>query len=180
MAGDLEDFLRRAAQRRQAKAGGGNAPAGGRTQQPQRPQSQQPQRQTPQRQTPQRQKPQRQKPQRQKPQYSNSRTERVARPVDEEIVVAEVVEDVDSQWNQRRRKIEDAKRAAKQAEQEAAQAFSKLKSPAGTQALPASKNENSKVTGFTIEDLVQVLHRPGGMQQAVLLREILDRPEHRW
>jgi len=166
MSGDLEDFLRRAAQRRQAKAGGGDPPPGGPRQPSQRPPAQQA--------------PQRQPSQRQKPQYSNSRTERVTRPVEEEIVVAEVVEDLDSQWTQRRRKIEEAKQAAKQAEQEAAQAFSKMKGKAGVQVIPLSGSDNSKVTGFTIEDLVQMLHRPGGMQQAVLLKEILDRPEHRW
>ncbi len=34
--------------------------------------------------------------------------------------------------------------------------------------------------GFSAEDLVALLKRPGGVQQALLLREILDRPEHRW
>ena len=63
MARDLDDFLRRAAQRRQAKAA-------------EQRQAQQPERRV-------------------RPQYSDARTERIARPVEEaeEVLMAEVVDD---------------------------------------------------------------------------------------
>ncbi|TWT76411.1 hypothetical protein CA13_69050 [Planctomycetes bacterium CA13] len=167
MSGDLEDFLRRAAQRRQAKAGQAKAGQGNAGQA--KPAGASRQRAT--------QQPPPAKSTRQRPEYSNSRSERLVRPVEEEIVVAEIVEDVDSEWQQRRRRIEEAKRAAKQAQAEVGRQVSKLKKKSTDQTpVPVSPLG----TGHAIDDLLNLIHRPGGMQQAILLREILDRPEHRW
>ena len=139
MSGDLEDFLRRAAQRRQAKEA---------------------QQQSSQR------------PPRQKPQYSNRRTERMVEPV-EEVVVAEVIEEPISPLAEAHRRVEEAKRAAAQAEAEL-----------------ATKSKGQRKSGVSISttvstgnpglDLVHMLSNHGGLRQAILLNEILERPEHRW
>ena len=142
MPGDLEDFLRRAAQRRQQKAA-------------------QEKQQAPQR--------------REKPQYSDSRSERIVRPqhLDEAILTAEIVDDQSISFGQRLKKVEDAKRAAAKAKQIADDLMKQAarKTPAALATEP---------TGVPIHDLLKLLRRPGGIQQAILLREILDRPEHRW
>ncbi|GAA4464289.1 hypothetical protein [Novipirellula rosea] len=156
MAGDLEDFLRRAAQRRQANAGNQNPPPAARpaAAQPAVPE------------------------QRKRPQYSNHRTERMIREVEEEIFVAEVVEDEPSPWQERQRKIEEAKRAAAEAESVAAKAMAKVKK-SGTHATPQFA-PGPQMTGNVAADLLRLLQSPEGIQQAVLLREILDRPIDRW
>ena len=148
MAGDLEDFLRRAAARRQQKA----------TQEKQ--QAQQQQRPEP-------------------PQYSDSRTERVARPVEpvDEVLVADVVEDTTNSYAAQLQRIEDTKRAAAQAQRESKRSASEA------EAKLLTKNRHSStvdVTGSAAHDLINMLKRPGGIQQAILLREVFDRPEHRW
>ena len=145
MSGDLEDFLRRAAQRRQAKAA----------------QQQQP--------------PQQQPAQRQPPQYSDRRSERVARIAEDEVLTAEVVEDDLNSFAARLQRVEEAKRAAKQAEAEAA---AKLKKSHGGRT--RASISTATPSGHPAQDLIRMLRQPGGIQQAILLREILDRPEHRW
>jgi predicted DNA binding protein len=144
MSGDLEDFLRRAAQRRQAKAAQHSEPA----------------------------------PRRQPPQYSDSRSERLvqARETDE-VLTAEVVQDDSSSIAARMRRIEEAKQAAKKAEAEAAKKLAKVrgkgirsKSPSVAVAMPENQTQS----------LIRMLRDSGGIRQAILLREILDRPEHRW
>ena len=161
MSGDLEDFLRRAAQRRAEKAQQ-QAPA-----QPQRP----------------------------TPEYSSRRQERIIREEPEDVVMAEVVEE-DEVSVRRQREIEKAKQLAararnqaKQQKRQATQAKAKPKTSTRTKAKSkasaAGKTASSApaspvVTGNMAEDLIAMLRRPGGIQQAILLREILDRPEHRW
>jgi hypothetical protein len=145
MSGDLEDFLRRAGQRRQAKAD----------------QQQQP--------------PQRQPAQRQPPQYSDRRTERVAKIPEDEVLTAGIVEDDPNSFAARLQRKEEAKRAAKQVEAEAA---AKLKKSHGGRA--RSSLVSAAPSGHPAQDLIRLLQQPGGIQQAILLREILDRPEHRW
>ena len=151
MSGDLEDFLRRAAQRRQAKAANQE-----RTQKPARPVQ---------------------------PQYSDSRTERVARTVEEvePVLMAEVVDD-DTESHSRqiqrmedqRRSIEEAKKVARRLEEETAKKQRRsAQRDASNSALPQS-------TGHPVADLIANFRRPGGIQQAILMREILDRPEDRW
>lgn len=142
MSGDLEDFLRRAAQRRQAKAAQQQQPA-----QQQRPRS--------------------------RPQYSDSRTERIVQAVDDDIPVAEVVEDDTSSLAARRRRLEQSKKAAEQAE-----AAKRVRS-AKPSARPATA-ATIPLAGSAAQDLLRILRQPGGIKQAILLREILDRPEHRW
>ena len=149
MSGDLEDFLRRAAERRKAKA-----EASGQQAQPQRTQQR-------------------------KPQYSDSRTERMARQFDdEEIVIAEIVEDPreESSWDRRHREIEEAKQAAAQAQKEVAKQKKKLK------AQPSAVKDGNvpEVTDNSADALLRLLRSSGGVRQAVIIREILDRPEHRW
>ncbi len=175
MSGDLEDFLKRAAERRQAKAA-------------QQKQS------TPQKRVP--------------PQYSDRRMERARRPVpDAEVAEAEVVEaevvpassadnvvvakavtgnqDRSTQASRsgRRKPAKTDTAAPKQiAREEKSKATAVTdgysKSTPYSQASATTGSQQS--VGFSAEDLVALLKRPGGVQQALLLREILDRPEHRW
>jgi hypothetical protein len=170
MSGDLEDFLKRAAERRQAKA------------------SQQKQ-SAPQKRVP--------------PQYSDRRTERAPQPVpDAEIVEAQVVtgssaenvvvaqavtgsQDRSGQAARSgRRKATNAGAAAPSrlaAESKAkATAVAKRKSNSTPYAQRDATADSQQSVGFSAEDLVAMLKRPGGVKQAFLLREILDRPEHRW
>ena len=160
MSGDLEDFLKRAAARRQAK-----------TTQQQATQQQAP-------------------PKRVPPQYSDSRTERNPHsgPVDEvveaEVVSASVVEDVVMAQPVTQQKSSNAaagkpdrvaRRAKAKAEAKAEREFASQaydQAPATTGSQPSA--------GFSAENLIEMLKRPEGVQQAILLREILDRPEHRW
>ena len=100
MAGDLEDFLRRAAQRRQAKAAqnrGGPAD---------------------------------QARARSRPEYTNRKTERLVTPSDaDEVLLAEVVEDEADSITARMRRVEAAKEAAAKAELEAARKKSQAPVP---------------------------------------------------
>ena len=109
----------------------------------------------------------------QRPQYSDRRRERVVRPpeVVEPILVAEVVEVPDS-MAQRRHAIEEAKRKAKEAEAEAAKKLAKLKKSAGK-----STTSDVTLTGDARADILRLLKQPGGIKQAILLREILERPK---
>jgi hypothetical protein len=140
MSGDLEDFLRRAAQRRQAKAAQQQPPA-----------------------------------ERQRPQYSDRKTERVARIPEDEVLTAEIVEDDSNSFAARLQRVEEAKRAAKQAEAAAAE---KLKRAHGGRT--RASISTAAPSGHPAQDLIRMLQQPGGIQQAILLREILERPEHRW
>ena len=94
------------------------------------------------------------------------------RPEPEEILVAEVIEDP---LAEQRRKLEAAKKAAARARAEAAKKTKGLK-PAG----PPSPGVAPALSGDLAADLLRMLRQPGGIQQAILMREILDRPEHRW
>ena len=146
MSGDLEDFLRRAAQRRQAKAAG-------------QAQSQ---------------------PAARRPaaQYSDSRREREITPIEEldEVLTAEVVQDDDrTSIAARMKRLAEAKQAAEAAER-AAEA--KMREAHGM--LSRQELVKQEFTGNPVHDLIVTLGSPGGLQQAILMREILDRPEHRW
>jgi len=146
MSGDLEDFLKRAAERRQAKAV------------EKKPSS---------------------KPA--PPQYSDRRSERVPPEVQDEIVEATIVAEVASDGL-------SARRAEQEHRDEQARHHAK---PAIVEAKPQepetasfyeldSSGTNLNAVGFSAADLIMLLRQPGGVQQAILLREILDRPEHRW
>ena len=169
MSGDLEDFLKRAAERRQAKAAQQKQSA--------------PQKRVP-------------------PQYSDRRTERTpksvpdAEIVEAQLVTASVVENVavaqavtGSQDRSRQegrsggRKATKADAAPSRLAREAkasSKVFSADNSNSMPYAEPTATNGSQQSTGLSAEDLIAMLKRPGGVQQAILLREILDRPEHRW
>ncbi len=150
MSGDLEDFLRRAAQRRQASLPPAQAA------------------------TP--------SPARSRPEYSNRQAERKTRaPQDEDdddipiaaIAIDELVEE--DPYAMQRKRIAAAKAAAEAEAAQVAARFAKLQQP--QHGSPASNYASS---GNLADDLIGMLRTPGGIQQAILLREILDRPEHRW
>lgn len=143
MSGDLEDFLRRAAQRRQAKAA---------AQQPSGPPARRP-----------------------KPQYSDRKTERTVRLPEDEVHAAEGADDDPNSFAARMKRIEEAKEAAIKAEKEAAE---KLAKSHGGRTRPDMKT--AAPTGHPAQDLIRMFQQPGGIQQAILMREILERPEHRW
>ena len=140
----LEDFLRRAAQRRQAKSAQQSQPA----------------------------------PRRQPPQYSDRRTERSVQPREaDEVLAAEVVEDDPNSFSARLRRLEEAKQAAAKAEAEAAKKLAKAGVKRGRS---KSSGVALALSGNPTQNLIRMLRHSGGIRQAILLREILDRPEHRW
>lgn len=164
MSGDLEDFLKRAAERRQAKAAQQKQSA--------------PQKRVP-------------------PQYSDRRTERAPRPVpDAEIVEAQVVSASSAEkvvvaqpvsGNQvpsRQAKRTQRRPATKDAARDRLARDAKAKAEDNSNSTPYAQSTattgSQQAVGFSAEDLVAMLKRPGGVQQALLLREIFDRPEHRW
>ena len=71
------------------------------------------------------------------------------------------------------RRVEEAKEVAAQIEADVAKKAKKLSKP-------ASAAPGLALSGNMAEDLIRMLRKPGGIQQAILLREVLDRPEHRW
>ncbi len=144
MSNDLEDFLRRAAQRRQAKA------------QPQA------------------------VPLRPKPEYTSHHAERLTthhQAGEEEPLEAIIVnEQAEDPYAMQRRRIADAQALAAKEAGYAAQRLAKIQRSIASQS-PAG---DYKLSGNIAADLMQMLRSPGGIQQAILLREIIDRPEHRW
>jgi small-conductance mechanosensitive channel len=152
MAGDLEEFLKRAAERRAQKQRQQQAGDGAR--QASRP-----------------------KP---RPEYSDARRERqVRQPAEDPIPVAEVVEAVNPLAEQQR-KLAESKKRAEEAKRKLAEQKKKLKGKGD------SKQESSEAAVFQLgegkpgEQLLKMIYQPGGIQQAFLLREILDRPADRW
>lgn len=161
MAGDLEDFLRRAAERRAQKqqAGGGGQAGGG-----------QAGRQRQQRPTPQAPRP--------KPEYTEARRERqVRQEIEEAIPVAEIVEPVNPLAEQQRR-LAESKRKAEEVRAKMAEQYGGNSGAAAAAPSPAQPLFSGDAT--PAEQLLELLQRPGGIQQAFLLREILERPQDRW
>ncbi len=116
-------------------------------------------------------------PRREPPQYSDRRTERVVRSgeLDEPVLVAELVQDDTNSYSAQLQRVEQAKRAAAEALQKAKQS--------GQQLRPGQTKRRSGGTATTTNParkLIEMLKQPGGIQQAILLQEIFDRPEHRW
>jgi hypothetical protein len=176
MSGDIEDFLKRAAQRRQARQAG--APVPGPEPAPSR------------------------------PEYTNARRERQVRPAqenDDELVVAEVIQ---QPLAQRIEELKRSQAAAQEIRQDARQGTAArrdtatAKTEAARQArvaaqtpLPAARPPQGITANSTsaerqaasashpdvlIDELLKSLSSPGGLRKAILLHEILDRPEHRW
>jgi len=192
MSGDIEDFLKRAAERRQARQA--SRPAASR--QTQKPAS--------------------------RPEYTDSRRERTVRPLEDEdeLIVAEVIEQplakriaelkqkqADAQAvTQAGRAGSASKRDAVAVESDMARndrnratrraadrADAALQSRRGNAPLSAplsaqtaASQRNAAAAGQAdpanelIEDLLLSLKSPQGLRRAVLLHEILDRPVHRW
>ncbi len=173
MSGDIEDFLRRAAERRQARQANKSAPPATASS---------------------------------RPEYSDTRRERTpqARDDDDELVVAEVIEEPLS------RKLAELKRAqaTAQAMREASGRTESQPGPSGSPPIggthsaesqrpatrasilspsrsTASQSVTSQAPGpdlqsVAIGDLHEALKTPQGLRSAILMHEILDRPEHRW
>lgn len=191
MSGDIEDFLKRAAERRQARQAG--RPAG--PQQPPRPAA--------------------------RPEYTDSRRERTVRPRDDdEMVVAEVIEQplakriADLQQKQadvqaakqsdragsaakrdavavesemtRNDRLRAMRRAADRAEAalQSRRGSAPLAAPVAAQTAASQRNAiaagQADAGGELINELLQSLKSPNGLQRAILLHEILERPVHRW
>lgn len=174
MSGDIEDFLKRAAQRRQARQGGSPEPS---------PAAPPP-----------------------RPEYSSARRERVARPVeddDDELVVAEVVQQPLSERIAELKRTQAAAQASRQDARQGtaarrdtatakAEAARLKRVMAQTPAPAARPPQNISATSAErqaaasshpdalIDELLKSLSSPGGLRKAILLHEILDRPEHRW
>ena len=149
MSGDLEDFLRRAAQRRQAKSAQRSQPQAARS----------------------------------KPQYSNRQTERVVDAVIvDEPLMAEVIAEDSNPLAAQQRHLQESRKAAALAQAEAAKKLSKIKGRRRSKGRAAASSGPSRLalSGVTSEDLIRLLSTPQGIRQAILLREVLDRPEHRW
>lgn len=148
MAGDLEEFLKRAAERRAQKQQGAKAD----------PAPAQPQRQP-------------------RPEYTSARRERQVQPqIEEAIPIAEIIEEPIDVLAEQRARVEEAKRKAA-----IAKAKMKAQRKPPTPAAQAPKDLPTLPTGNPAEQLLELIKRPGGMQQAFLLREVLERPDvDRW
>lgn len=177
MSNDLEDFLKRAAARRQASEA---AKRQSDSQQPGRPS---------------------------RPQYTDARSERTIRmPDDDDVIMAEVVEtQSDSRQRSggnrpssgtshsqssnealRLREIRQRAGDIRIAEEELRERMAPRQPEAPSRANRPQKVKKeltlADVTrgGITIDDLIASLRTPHGIRQAILMREIIDRPEHRW
>ncbi len=170
MSGDIEDFLRRAAERRQARQANRPAPAAA-------------------------------PPQR--PEYSDARRERLpqARAEDDDLVIAEVVEEpmtrklaelreaqasaqamrdvaARQQQSSLTKRLKRAERAAAKSQVQRAAASAPARSiPAASITTVAAA---APVQSEAMFELHEALKTPHGLRNAMLLHEILARPEHRW
>ncbi len=89
--------------------------------------------------------------------------------------MAEIVEEEDESIASRMRRLEQAKRAAAEAEAEL-----EKKARAAKGGGRARARSEKLLTGNPADDLIRMLQQPGGIQRAILLKEILERPEDRW
>lgn len=163
MAGDLEDFLRRAAQRRAEAAAA----------RPKQPQPQPPRR----------------------PEYTDRNRERSVSSgdVDEEVVIADLVPPVTE--TPRRAPQPPPMLAAQQAQQAAQQtqqAVQQTQRAAQRAQHALGESRRSALEAQRLDDipefkadptvlaLLRLMTNPSGIRQAILAREILDPPHHRW
>ena len=178
MPDDIEDFLKRAAQRRQAKT----TPAKPAADPAQAPLSQPPQAQRAQA-----------RPVSSRPEYTSARSERIPRnrPEEEQPLQAILVEESTpagqgvAEHMQRLKK--QRTKATKEADSRRAGGSVQPVVPASQYVAPerapsvAPQTTTGDNSGFTASDrLITMLRQPEGMLQAILLQEILTRPEHRW
>jgi hypothetical protein len=168
MSGDMEDFLRRAAERRQAKIAQEKKAAQSSAGRPAN---------------------------KSRPEYSDRKAERqVRRPADDEVSVAEIVEAKRAEGSAPPRKKQaekkseravgqprDTKRSQSSANSTQSAVSSNTSAPGPPLTSAASEaNANARLSEDPAHQLLRLLRQPGGMQQAILLKEILDRPVHRW
>ncbi len=162
MSGDIEEFLRRAAQRRQAKAAQTPPPPAAATR---------------------------------RPEYTTARTERMPRNrTDEEIPVAAILLDdedysepvakhvqVLDQQRQRAERADAARRAGGTVKPVPVAIPEVAYAVPERQASLAPQTITTDGAGFSVADrLITMLRQPDGLMQAILLKEILQRPEERW
>ncbi len=170
MSGDIEDFLRRAAERRQARQASKPAP-------PASPPS--------------------------RPEYTDARRERASRSRDDDdLVIAEVVEEplakrlaelkhaqATAQAMREASLRNEPQRADVQQSQSRSGSSHQQPRPARVSILSPSRATTQSVTSVApgpdlqsvaIGDLHEALKSPAGLRSAMLLHEILARPEHRW
>ena len=153
MADDIEEFLRRAAQRRKQKANQSAEP-----------------------------------PRRPKPEYSNARTERQVEVIEADVVEAKVIEEP-SIGSLSSRHLRDSHLAEKvsladdKMDEHIHQVFDHqvggLASSSQSDRMP-DETADDKVPENYVDALVGMLSSSTGLQQAILVREIFDRPTHRW
>ena len=148
MSGDLEDFLRRAAQRRQAKVAQDRA-------------SEQTGQQSG----------------RGRPEYSNRKTERQVSTAHDDVLTAEIIEEDDLVTAPVSR-LEKARIAAAQDDPGGMASQARRSRAASVTRNPRSSGV--AITEDPVQYLISMLKQPGGIRQAILLKEILERPEHRW
>ncbi|MEM9645632.1 MAG: hypothetical protein AAF989_11630 [Planctomycetota bacterium] len=168
MAGDLEDFLRRAAARRQAAAGQKKQAGPGARPQPVDPPV---------------------------GGHTNARTERTIRrdiEQDEPPLVAEVVAEPQRPLPSTNRGPSlRQKRAAEKSSRDRASAKSAVRQVAkpvvqATSVQSGKRKDDSgdrkppTYQGDPMEEILRLLQSPQGVPVAMLLREVLERPEHRW
>jgi hypothetical protein len=181
MPDDIEDFLKRAAQRRQAKTTP-SKPAADPAQAPLSPAPQAQRAQAP---------PAR--PASSRPEYTSARSERIPRnrPEEEQPLQAILIEESTpagqgvAEHMQRLKK--QRSKATKDADTRRAGGSVQPVVPASQYVVPerapsvAPQITTGDNSGFTASDrLITMLRQPEGMLQAILLQEILTRPEHRW
>lgn len=177
MSGDIEDFLKRAAQRRQARQGSQPPPP---------------------------------PPPRPRPEYSNARNERITRAQDEDDIEPALLEEPLAQRLQELKRKQLAAQTAQTAKRRGsaerrdqspardqrgnaergtlkqssaakrAAASPKQASPPTSVAAATAQAAAAPVETTPVEELMRLLQTPQGLRNAFLMREILDRPEHRW
>ncbi|MGC6442770.1 MAG: hypothetical protein ACON4H_08910, partial [Rubripirellula sp.] len=133
-------------------------------------------------------------------QYSNRKTERLVRldDDDDEILEAEIVAELVPEKTTKR--LNDAKAASpisprqkvsgqktseqKTSEQKTSEQKTRVlrssRSPKSGESTGRALTAGESSTGINALELVQMLGRPGGVRQAFLLKEIIDRPVKRW
>jgi hypothetical protein len=128
-----------------------------------------------------------------RPEYSDRKAERrVRRPEDDEVLVAEIVGDTKTgasaparkqraeTQKERSRGQYDASRAQPSVTTASAAAASAGASAAAANAATSAATAARLSGGDPVRNLLLLFRQTGGIQQAILLKEILDRPVHRW
>ena len=177
MSSDLEDFLRRAAARRQQNEAAKKPAADGRPTQPPASPSQLERRPT---QPASRTQP---PPQRTRPEYTDARSERSVRPVEDpfEYPTGELVDALPLGHNRAAGEHRIGKSDPQPVTPQSANSQSSNQGSVApvTDEGPKAHSSNAP-TSKTIAELIQTLKTPDGIRSAILVREIIDRPEYRW